>query len=469
MKGDFSRLSFRPRRGYARVLQQQGRPTIDADWNEQVAILLHRLETLTGDLTGGVGTRSGAPFNVAGFEIAAIAGEEKNFKIGLGRYYVDGLCCECDHNTSYLDQPLLAPESKLHLDGVSLVYLDVWEAVVGPIDDPSVLEPALNGLDTSLRTRVVWQVRTHRLSHHHDANAPDFAAMRQESHELTGGWRTHPRGLLRARLGGPGRRAAGAATGAKEGGRFRGPENLLYRVEVHEGGPAGQATFKWSRENGAPLLALVGPIEGKSAHVAPAARHAATQLAPGTWLEPSDSLDRALGRSRPMAQVANVDGASGRIDLSEAPEGALGQGMALRRWDQRSHPGAHESEAAGPSGILIVEGEHEAHWLDLEDGIEIQFQAEHGRAHHYRTGDYWLIPARTSDGGVLLRSLAPQEPDGVEHRYAPLALIAPRLGAVICDLRPSFQPLAALQDQVNALADGLEDLRGQIAALRDRR
>ena len=53
MKGDFSRLNFRPKQHYLRVLQQQGRPALDADWNEQVAILLHRLALLTGDVTGG--------------------------------------------------------------------------------------------------------------------------------------------------------------------------------------------------------------------------------------------------------------------------------------------------------------------------------------------------------------------------------------------------------------------------------
>ena len=38
MKGDFSRLTFRPDQHYSRVLQQQGRPQLDADWNEQADI-----------------------------------------------------------------------------------------------------------------------------------------------------------------------------------------------------------------------------------------------------------------------------------------------------------------------------------------------------------------------------------------------------------------------------------------------
>src|SRR6185295_16365471 len=31
---------------------------------------------------------------------------------------------------------------------------------------------------------------------------------------------------------------------------YRGAANQLYRVEIHTGGVAGTATFKWSRDNG---------------------------------------------------------------------------------------------------------------------------------------------------------------------------------------------------------------------------
>src|ERR1700722_4470852 len=202
MKGDFSRLTFRPRRQYLRVLQQQGRPQLDADWNEQVAILLHRLQTLTGDLTGGAESRSGAPSGIAGFEIGPITGEADNFTIGRGRYYVDGLVCECEQDTTYAEQPLQTG-IKPDRDGISLVYLAAWEAVVGPYDDPLLLEPALAGMETTLRTRVVWQVRTQRLAPHHNVRAPDYPALRTESHEVSAHFHAGRRGLLRVRLSGP--------------------------------------------------------------------------------------------------------------------------------------------------------------------------------------------------------------------------------------------------------------------------
>jgi hypothetical protein len=43
MKGDFSRLPFDQGKRYTSVLLQQGRVTLDSDWNEQ-AFIRERLE-----------------------------------------------------------------------------------------------------------------------------------------------------------------------------------------------------------------------------------------------------------------------------------------------------------------------------------------------------------------------------------------------------------------------------------------
>ena len=52
MNGDFTRDTFNPAKQFSRVLMQQGRVTLDADWNEQSSILLHYLRTLARDLIG---------------------------------------------------------------------------------------------------------------------------------------------------------------------------------------------------------------------------------------------------------------------------------------------------------------------------------------------------------------------------------------------------------------------------------
>ncbi|HEX2090825.1 MAG TPA: DUF6519 domain-containing protein [Longimicrobiaceae bacterium] len=65
MQGDFSRITFDPRKHYSGVRMQQGRVQLDADWNEQADILAHRIATETRDLVG----ESGAPEGSPGFRI----------------------------------------------------------------------------------------------------------------------------------------------------------------------------------------------------------------------------------------------------------------------------------------------------------------------------------------------------------------------------------------------------------------
>ena len=52
MKVDFSRDTFNERADFLRVLMQQGRVQVDADWNEQISIILHYLHTLATDVIG---------------------------------------------------------------------------------------------------------------------------------------------------------------------------------------------------------------------------------------------------------------------------------------------------------------------------------------------------------------------------------------------------------------------------------
>ena len=64
MNGDLSRVTFDPLNHYTRVVMQQGRVQLDADFNEQTAILLHYLQTLAADIIGPYG----GPEREVGFE-----------------------------------------------------------------------------------------------------------------------------------------------------------------------------------------------------------------------------------------------------------------------------------------------------------------------------------------------------------------------------------------------------------------
>ena len=56
MKGDFSRRTFDRAKHYAGVLMQQGRVSVDADWNEEQEIARYRVKTETVDVVGRCGT-----------------------------------------------------------------------------------------------------------------------------------------------------------------------------------------------------------------------------------------------------------------------------------------------------------------------------------------------------------------------------------------------------------------------------
>ena len=49
MKADLTRSSFDPLNNFSRVLMQQGRVQLDADWNEQADILLYALRRFIAD------------------------------------------------------------------------------------------------------------------------------------------------------------------------------------------------------------------------------------------------------------------------------------------------------------------------------------------------------------------------------------------------------------------------------------
>src|SRR4029453_13349628 len=88
--------------------------------------------------------------------------------------------------------------------------------------------------------------------------------------------------------------------------------------------------------------------------------------------------------------------------------------LLLRRWD-------HKGDETGDGAVLLPESLTD--WVALEDGLQIQFQPDG----EYRSGDYWLIPARTLTGDVEWPKdkEGPQSrpPHGIEDHYAPLALI----------------------------------------------
>src|SRR6202041_3391505 len=145
MKGDFTRDTFDPGREFYRVLMQQGRLQLDADWNEQIAILLHRFETLAFDVFG----THGGPATECGF--AVFADDKGGIWLSRGRYYLEGLQCE-NHEVVKLEPPRSTKSGQDQ--GAYLVYLDAFEQYIAAAQDPSIADVALGTLDTAGHARI---------------------------------------------------------------------------------------------------------------------------------------------------------------------------------------------------------------------------------------------------------------------------------------------------------------------------
>jgi hypothetical protein len=411
MKGDFSRDSFDPKRHAYRVLMQQGRVQLDADWNEQAAIMLHRLEMMTRDTFGPFG----GPQDACGFALFHCEDQQgSDLGIGAGRYYVDGLLIENDEPRRYREVDGAALEGGC----AYILYLHAWEEFVAPQQDSALVDPALDGLDTAARTRLEWRVRALKVD-----ELP-------QRHAIAAGW---PHDFLEPRRAGPrGRLAASVAAQAAafdsavalNASGYHGSENRLYRVEIHDPGTAQfGATFKWSRDNGAISFAIAS-VADKVVTLEGFGRDAHAKVAPGDWVEICDDDDAGADKpARGLFAVAHADQAARAVTLKTAsgyvyhPQ----KHPILRRWDQHMWPNKVAESSADDD-----------FWTPLEDGVAIRFAAARpGRTEPvYRTGDYWMIPARTAGGGELLwpsdRAGQPafREPAGIRHRYAPLAGIS---------------------------------------------
>ena len=96
MKGDFTRFPFDEQKHFTRVLKQQGRVDLDADWNELIEILTHLDRTQAIDVIG----RCGVPIHSNGFRVELDQNDLPT--LSPGRIYVDGILCANEADTPVL-------------------------------------------------------------------------------------------------------------------------------------------------------------------------------------------------------------------------------------------------------------------------------------------------------------------------------------------------------------------------------
>ena len=447
MHGDFSRWTFDPVSGDRGVLSFQGRIVLDQDLNKQWDILDYLRQRRTTHIVGPCG----APEDEAGFALAPFG---TGIGAGPGAFYVHGVLCENAETVNLEGQPHLPVGAPIvHLNDGSIVTMDAapngqyfavldrWTRLITPLQEPEILETALGGADTAGVARTIWQVRLVRAGTlsddvHCDSTSPAWD-------DLING----TDGTFRARAQ-PSTTTSGPCV-VEAGAGYRRVSNHLYRVEIHEGGPVGTATFKWSRENGSVATRWIGS-NGANLTVASIGRDRARGFGPGDWVELTDD-DRALqGLPGTMVRLLNAQDDILILDPATADGpiaiASFGANPIVRRW-----------EGDGVQTVTVPGGNDG--YIALEDGVEIGFEA----GTTYTAGDYVTIPARhdtndiewPSDPGTGDPLRLP--PQGIVHAYCKLGILANNSGwSVTDDCRDLFPPLTRLITMDMLGGDGQE-------------
>ena len=467
MSGDYSRIDFDPLRDYTRVLLQQGRPLTDADWNELVAQLARRMQAGSYDTFGGADVVCTSTPDA--FKLAFDA--NSHLTIGRGRIYVDGLLAE-NHGTAplawdsalaeqfgtnptrYDQQPYLPNAPALPASGgPHIVYVDVWEREVTQFEDPNLVEKAL-GVDTTTRVQTVWQVKvlanSQGASLTCDSTPADWNALIAPS---------------------AGRLTTDTATFGSTNpclippsGGYTGLENQLYRIEIHQGGAPGTATFKWSRDNASVETRVTRFVDLHTIVVESVGKDSVLRFNDGDWIEITDDWLELTGvPSQPNAPHgelhritvgSGVDDALRTITLDTPvtaglfPVDAQGKPDAnrhtrIRRWDQRGQvlrtdtpqPSNYfDLDSAGSTGAIPVPASNTVA-VALENGIVVKFDVDPAGG-TFHSGDYWVFAARAVDASVEPLDHAP--PRGIHHHYTKLGLIT--LPNTVTDCRTFWPP-----------------------------
>jgi hypothetical protein len=347
---DISRASFRPRKNFLGVVMQQGRVQLDSDWNEWQTQYSRRIQAGTLDAIGQAVYPASTP---NAFKITSGTNANGNtLYIGAGRYYVDGLLAE-NHGpeaeaawddalaemsgapafatttaqTDYTQQPYL-PNATLPVAGqVCVAYLDVWQRDVTYLEDPNLIDAAVN-IDTTGRLQTVWQVKLLNLGS--PSSIPDCSTDIPAFDALS----APPTGRLTSGLV-PNATSGPCCLAPNTG--YTGQENQLYRVEIHVAGtpspppaggytfplPAGTPSFKWSRDNGfvqtsVSAISTVTTSSGSVSQltVASLGRDQVLGFAVNDWIEITDDAYELYNQAGEIYQITGVIAATNTITLS---------------------------------------------------------------------------------------------------------------------------------------------------------
>lgn len=452
MPGDLTRTSDDVRQQYRGLVFQQGRVTVDRDYNALQEIIGDRIKEETLDVIGPAGTPDD------GFRISLPSSgmsppgspplasppnpAEWDFLISPGTMYLGGeravfrAPSASDPPISYDNQPdWLAPDPPPASPVREFIYLHVFEQEVSATEDDDLREVALGGPDTTGRLRLIQRVKRLEVPASDCADAlksavTQWGSLGYDFDPAT--MRLRPRARLQAGYAPP-ESPPNLCEPTAQGG-YLGADNQLIRVQIALDPSTGTPYLLWGFDNAAflfqveqigsdnkTLTLLQVPVD---AYHFPAANQTVEVLKSGLKLANGRYVAEATGFVATLAQGYK----GGSIQLADALAGFdLTEPVYVRIWQDRLAFTPGVPVALGSTGLLVT----------------ITPNAN-GTSHG---GDYWMIAVRPSTPQEvyperLLNS--PQPPDGPRQWVCPLAVIDWRTWQVSDQCRNCFDHLIDL-------------------------
>ncbi len=347
--------------------------------------------------------------------------------------------------------------------GHYIAYLKSTELPVTALDDPLIREVAFDGPDTATRDHTIWQLGMASFT---DLQALGYTLADLTCPALAGGF--DPALAGRA----PGRMRARAEVSDLSAGPctlppaagYRSLENLLYRVELHTGGAAAQATYKWSREN-AIHRTRYREMDAGVLVVDSVGRDDLTALKSGDWIEIRDQDSLYAGTPGFFARIDEVVGK--RISVVEIldPVTLLPLTVAGQPDTAKLPPAAFVTRWEGGMPKAVVDAVDD--WMTLESGVQVRFTDA-----RFQPGDHWTIPARAVTGDIewprdpITSEPVARAPEGPRRDYAALAVVnlsATGVWTIEDDCRPLFPPITKAKQFLYAGGDGQEAMPDPLA------
>ncbi len=460
MRGHFSRLSFDPRRHLAAVLDQQGSVGLDADQNEGIQILLHRLGIQNIDIIGSCGRPRGAP----GLDLSVIGNTITTVSVQLspGRFYAGGLPVEVEQPLDFgaqpdwpiptpaqwttipnngepwpgLDVSALAPDGSMRRD---LFYVEAWLRHKTALNDEAerqqaaddgraapgapgwnelpevgslIRERALGGPETGTRLQTVAQVKYWTLLDESITDCGGACAA------LATARPPNTTGMLQVTVSAT-TAPIDPCTEPLAGG-YAGAENRMYRVEIHDPGGVGTATFKWSNENGAMVVRVTEPAysaiaAGGDIVIQSKGDDETTALRANDWVELCGE-DTELGvwhnsLAQLVADPAPQTDGTWKVKLTRNV--VVPRAPFLRRWSDNAH---------------TITALHTAFPLSDDSAAAVTFFDDHGGpdgSAYFHELDYWTWSGRTITREIDPEDITqrPQQVQGIERAYCCLGIV----------------------------------------------